>query len=145
MTAYTGSVVRSTKFGRQTQLEALVKVSWSANLAAADTLTIADVIPEGQKLGDYDFELFGTVGDSNATPTLAVKVGTETDDDAFIPATVIKQTTQTFLKGTGAAINTAGASTTDDRDIVITVTANAATGVSSGTWYGLLLARLLMK
>jgi hypothetical protein len=146
MTAYTGSVIRSTKFGRNQQLEVLAKVAWAdAALASGDTLTIADAFPEGVKLGDVYFEMFGTIPDTHATQTSGIKIGTETDDDAFVPATVISQRMQWFLVGTGAAINTADAVITDQRDIVATMTANAATGVTSGTLYFRVIARLITK
>jgi len=146
MTAYTGSTIRSTKFGRNQQLEVLGSVSWSdAALSTADTLTIPNILPEGVKLGDIYVEVFGSVIDTNATQAAAIKVGTETDDDAFVPAIVVKGATQTNVIGTGDAIVTAGASITDDRDIVITPTTNPTTGATSGTLYVRLIARLLMK
>lgn len=146
MTAYTGSVVRSTMFGRNEQIEALGKVAWSgAALSTSDTLTIPGILPEGVKLGDIYVEVFGSIIDSHATQAGAIKVGTASDDDAFVPAIVLKGPTQTFVVGTGDAINTAGATITDVRDIVITPSTNPTTGATSGTLYVRLLARIQMK
>ncbi len=143
MTAYTGTILSQQGFGRQdTAAELLAKVSWTSNLSTSDTLTIANAIPAGLKLEIADFEIWGTIPDSNATQQFGLKVGTENDDDAFLVATVINQRAQLFLKGNGAALTTA---IDDDEDIVITPTANPATGVSSGDFYVKLTGRLLMK
>jgi len=145
MTAYTGSTIRATKFGRNQQIDVLGKVAWTSALTTSDTLTIPDILPEGVKLGDIHVEVFGSIIDSNATQAAAIKVGTESDDDAFVPAIVVKGATQTVVFGTGDAINTAGATITDVRDIVITPTVNPTTGATTGTLYVRLIARLISK
>lgn len=144
MTAYTGSILQSSKFGRQTQISVLAKVAWTSALTTSDTLTIAKVFPEGVRIGDLHVEVFGSVIDSNATQAAAIKVGTENDDDAFVPAIVVKGATQTVVFGTGDAI-TGATPYTEDRNIVITPTVNPTTGATTGTLYVRVVGRLLTK
>lgn len=143
MTAYTGEVLSTTGFSRQDDISTvLCKVSWTAALTTADTLTIADAIPEGKKLLIDDVEIYGTQPDAHATPTLGLKAGVNGDDDAFLAATVITAKEQLLLKGTGASI---GTTIEDKTDIVLTPTANPATNVTSGDFYVKLTGRSQMK
>lgn len=138
MTAYTGSWLVAPRLGRQdTSVTILGSVAWSgAALASGDTLTIADLSKLGDSLIVEDFEVFGTLPDTNATQTFGLKIGPsgdDSDDDGLLVATVINQRAQLFLKGNGAFI---GSGTIDGaNNLVATVTANCATGVTSGTMY----------
>lgn len=143
MTAYTGEVLTTTGFSAQDDVATVLgKVSWTANLSTADTLTVSAAIPEGLKLIVDDFELYGDTPDTATTPAFAFKAGTEDDDDAFIPATVIKRGEQVITKGQGVAI---GSTITDVTDIVITPTADPTTAVSAGDFFVKLTGRLQMK
>jgi hypothetical protein len=132
MTAFTGSWLTKPRLGRQDTTElAIGKVSWSGGaLASGDTLTIAGLIPFGENAIIDSVTLFGTIPDTNATQTTGFKIGVTGDDDVFLAATVINQRAQLNLKGTGASIG--GAALEGLLDLIITVTANAATGVTSG-------------
>jgi hypothetical protein len=143
MTAYTGSVLTTTGFGRQDdRAEVTVSVAWAADLTTADTLTVADAFPPGLKLLTEYVEIWGTNPDSNATQTFGFKLGTEADDNAFQVATVIADAGDQIHY-----ICTTGIGTTfdDDNDIVITPTANCATAVSSGTFWVKYIGRMQEK
>jgi len=74
MTAYTGSVLTTTGFGRQDEPESvLVKASWDAELTTDDTLTVANAIPPGLKLIIDDVEVFGTIPDVRLIGRLQMK------------------------------------------------------------------------
>lgn len=132
MTAYTGSWLVAPRLGRpDTTQVVLAKISWSgAALASGDTLTVADLTKLGETIIAEDVELFGTLPDTNATQTSGFKVGVTGDDDAFLAAIVINQRGQLFLKGTGASVGVGTIG--ESKDLIVTVTANAATGVTSG-------------
>ena len=131
MTDYTGSWLTKPRLGRQDVAEVAVgKISWTSALASADTLTIADLVPFGQKMIVDGIRIFGTIPDTNATQTTALKAGVTGDDDAFLAATVTNQRQQLQLFGTGASIGVTEIEGV--KDLIITVTANAATGVASG-------------
>ena len=131
MTDYTGSWLTKPRLGRQDVTEVAVgKISWTSALASADTLTIADLVPFGQKMIVDGIRIFGTIPDTNATQTTALKAGITGDDDAFLAATVTNQRQQLQLFGTGASIGVTEIEGV--KDLIITVTANAATGVASG-------------
>lgn len=143
MTAYTGSVLTTTGFGRQDdRAEVTCSVAWTEALSTSDTLTIADAFPEGQKLLVERVHLFGTNPDTNATQTFGFKLGTEDDDDAFQAATVIDdaggQISYFCTTGKGTTI-------TDATDIVLTPTADPATAATSGTFYIEFIGRMQMK
>lgn len=132
MTAYTGSWLVKPRLGRQDEtVLAVGKISWSgAALASGDTLTIADFLKTGESAIVESVRIFGTIPDSHATQTSGFKAGVTGDDDAFLAATVINQRTQLHLIGTGASIG--GTALSGAVDFIITLTANAATGVTSG-------------
>lgn len=140
MAAYEGSITKKTTWSdRGKVLKFKGKVAWSSALASADTLTIADFNKDGTPIGPVSFALYGTPGDVNATPTLAIKAGVTGDDDCFLPATVFNAsaaTRQVIVMGTGDAVN-GTTSTITGKDLIITVTANptTTTGVTTGTWY----------
>lgn len=142
MTVYNGSTIINVGFGRQDDPAYFVgKVSWDAALTTADTLVFADVLPKGFGLKIDDVEVYGTLPDSNATQTSAIKIGTEIDDDSLQVATVIAQTGQLFLKG----VTGVGSTLTGADDIVVTPTADAATPVTSGDLYIKVTGRLQLK
>lgn len=141
MTDFTGSWLVKPKMGRQdTQIRAIGKISWSgAALEINDRLNIINLIPFGEKVIVDSFRMFGTIPDTNATQTIGFRAGVTGDDDAFLTPTVINQRTQLNLSGNGASIG--GAAIEGSKDLVITVTANAGTGVTSGDVFVELLLR----
>jgi hypothetical protein len=141
MTTYTGSWLTKPRLGRQDTLEIAVgKVTWSgAPLANNNTLIIPDLIPFGEKMIVDSLTLYGTIPDTNATQTSALKIGVTGNDDAFLAPTVINQRMQLRIMGTGNSIG--GAALTGKKDLIITMTANAATGVNSGSFWVQVLYR----
>lgn len=141
MTVFTGTWLKKPRTGRQdTNEEVIGKVSWSgAALTTADTLVIANLVPFGEKVIVDSFTLYGTIPDTNATQTTGFKAGVTGDDDAFLVPTVINQRAQLNLRGNGASI--AGEPLTGALDLIITPTANAATGVTSGDLWVVLSVR----
>lgn len=143
MTAYTGTVLATTGFGRQDERASVIcSVAWTSALSTSDTLTISNAFPPGVKLLIEEVTLFGTQPDTNASQTFGFKLGTENDDDAFQAAVVIDnpngQLVHHCVTGIGTTID-------DDEDIVLTPSANPATGATSGTFYIKVIARPQMK
>lgn len=141
MTANTGSWLVAPRLGRADQsVEVIGSIAWSGGaIASGDTFTIAGLTGLGESIIVEDFELYGTIPDTNATQTTGFKAGVTGDDDAFLAALVINQRGQLFLKGTGDSIG--GTAIGESKDLVVTATANAATGVTSGTLYVKLTVR----
>jgi len=131
MAAYTGTWLKKPRTGRQDANEtAIGKVSWTAALTTADTLTIANLVPFDENVIVDEVIIYGTLPDTNATPTTAFKAGTAADDDAFLVSTVVAPKSQVNLRGNGAAI--ASTVITGAADLIITPTANAATAATTG-------------
>lgn len=111
-------------------------LSLSAALTTADTVTATDAVPKGATV--QQVRVYGARLDTNANSTSQYKVGDATDDDRFISAGAGGGDAVT---GMMTVINVAANSTTGvgagykysaDTSIVLTPTANAATGATSG-------------
>lgn len=133
MAAYTGSVIVANQIGRFDEAVTIVgKAAWTSTITNADTFTISNFFPRGKKLEIIDVTIYGTVPDTNATPTTSLKAGVTGDDDAFLAATVSTAKGQLLLKGTGASI---GETITGATDVIITTGGTVATGAASGAFF----------
>lgn len=131
MTAITGTLVETPNLGKVGRREpVLAKFTFAAALVNTDTYTISDVFPYPVKV--HSVRVVGTIMDTNATPTLGISVGNSDDPDGFLKAIVINQTGQTNIVGVDGALIKTGIS---NKDVTMTVTADPATGATSGTWY----------
>jgi len=135
MADITGAVVINDEFGVQgMERRVLGSFTFSAALVTTDTYTIANLFPVDLTYKVKSFKLWGTIMDTNATPTLAVSVGNSDDADGYLAATVIDGIQDNaVIGGTGAFI---GDDTgVKNKDLTMTVTADPATGATSGTWF----------
>lgn len=98
----------------------------------ADTITWDNILPEGTKT-ITGFRFYGQELDTNASPTLAAKIGDEIDDDGFVSSfTAGGANAQFVIHGNGAYLNNTTATTTG-RDIILTTSGTLGTAASSGT------------
>ena len=141
MADITGSVVIGSQFGEQDASSTVLgKFDFSAALATVDTYTIPNFFPRGKKLFIESFEAYGDVFDTNETKTLAISVGNSDDPDGLLTSTVLNYTQKgVVICGDGAFVG--GDALVDNTDLTLTVTANPATGATSGTLYFRVVAR----
>jgi hypothetical protein len=135
MADITGSVVISDEFGVQgMERRVLGKFDFAAALVDTDTYTIANLFPNDLTYKVKSFKLWGTVMDTNESPTLAVSVGNSDDADGYLAATVMDGIQDNaVIGGTGDFIGADEG--VQNTDLTMTVTADPATGATSGTWY----------
>lgn len=133
MASYDGTITISGKAGEiGTQSKARGEFALPGALADTDTITWSNLLPKGGAKV-IDVQVFGVEVDTNATPTLTYTVGDGTDADGYITTKTgaAGASGQHFAKGDGALVDT----DVTGRDVVLTVTADPATGATSGTLF----------
>lgn len=135
MVAYTGSItIPATNGGLGEDHVVRGEFTFTTEIEDTDTITWSGILGGGDKK-IVAFSVFGQELDTNATPTATFTVGTEDDADGLLTtkggAVGLQNSLagQLVYKGDGALVD----ATTDDEDIVLTMTAATATGASSGT------------
>ena len=133
MAAKTGSVLLTSRpqLGEQRMVSAYIDLD--AALATTNTYTISNVFPDGGcKVVSMSHS--SVRGDTNATPTLTYTIGNSDDADGYkttwTSAIGLQNSlaSQAICAGDGALIGT----DITNRDVILTVTANPATGETSG-------------
>lgn len=129
MTAYTGSIVVAPKNGGLgDQHQVVGKITLGATVVSGDTWTISGLLGNGEKK-IVSYSEYGQELDTNASPTLTMITGTETDDNGFLTSIVAGGAgAQLNYGGNGALIGTV----TSDSDLVITTAGTLGTGAATG-------------
>lgn len=134
MPAYTGTnlIPNPPKWQAGLQYTAIGSYTLGTTITNADTITWSNILPPlDNRVRILGFRLHGQELDTNASPTLAIVVGTTTDTDGYLASkTAGDATGQMQFFGDGAYIGTRQA---DSRDIVLTTSGTLGTGAASGT------------